>query len=367
MVNRVLFFTKKIQVLHFFLIFFFFLGNGLQNCSRCLPPFVLHMHYCVRKCPKQGWFLNTETQSCTKCHPSCKECIGPSSSDCTSCSSSLAVLDGFSCGEDCPNGMFKNLEAKLCQKCHPTCELCSDGGPHSCTSCVKGLVLHVNKGGGGTCISSCQPGYYRDVSQCRLCDSSCHTCYGPDSTNCLSCPSDNVFSKNTCRKGCPSRTFADDTSQRCKSCHSLCKTCVGPSSHQCTSCSLSLFLEDFTCVIRCSSKFIANIETRVCEPCNDNCPDVSGKPRNRSIQDPSVQTLKVLLQDPKTSGLLAFVIMSIILCFALFIILFGVLQLWSMGYICRTTKYTILKAEDLNETNEDGQSLIDGEWQDDEV
>jgi hypothetical protein len=335
-----------------------------------VPPFVLHMHYCVRECPKQGWFLDTERQACTKCHPSCRECIGPSSSDCIACLNPITALDGFTCRVECPSGTYKNIKTKLCQKCHPTCGSCSGQGPHSCTTCVKRLVMHNDKGG-GTCISSCQAGYYKDASRCRSCHSSCETCYGPEINSCLSCHSDHVYFKNTCRESCPSGTFVgviqDPTVRQCRECHSICKTCTGFSSHKCTSCSSSFFLENSTCVIRCSSRSIAKVKTRVCEPCGNSCPGVSGKPRHRSVQDPSVQTLKVLLQDPNSNGLLAFVILSIILCFVLFIIVFGVLQLWSMGYLCRQSKYTIIKAEDFNETNEDEQSLMDSEWKNDEA
>jgi len=249
------------------------------------------MHYCIRECPAKSWYLDTMQQKCMRCHSSCTKCIGPTSNDCITCSNSH-VLDGFSCRLQCPKGLFKNLKTRQCQKCHPTCGSCSAPGPLSCTSCVHDLKLHRNNSPAGKCISICKPGQYKSkLSKCLPCHSSCKTCYGPTSTSCLGCISGHVYFQNTCQKNCPTGTFFKHTLQRCFQCHPLCKTCIGSSPNKCSSCISTLFLQDSTCVIQCSSKSTLDLKNRICQPCED-CRAKPGKPKNRSVQDPTLQTLK---------------------------------------------------------------------------
>lgn len=345
------------------MLYFHSTGNGLQNCSKCIPPFLLHHHYCVHECPSIGWFLDTKTQICKKCHSSCTRCVGPTSDDCIECSNSNAVLYGFSCKIRCPKGYFKNFRTRQCERCHPTCTACEGIGPSACTSCVSGLRLHHTNGAKGLCISTCKLCHYKDMKsfRCLPCDKSCRTCYGPTNTNCLSCSLNRVYFQNTCRKSCPAGTFFKTFTQECVKCHPLCKTCVGPKPNQCLSCLPRLFLEQSTCVIQCSSKTKADLKNKLCHPCKDCLQDQPGKPKNRSIQDPSIAAIKFLLDDPKDNGVLMFAVMAIGLCVTFFVVVLGVLQLHSTRHLCFKRKYTIIKAS-FNHVNEDEKSLMDNDF-----
>jgi proprotein convertase subtilisin/kexin type 5 len=65
---------------------------------------------CVSACTDEGWFLNTST-TCEACHPSCRTCDGPGSSDCTAC----------------VNTRFLSATGQ-CSQCHPEC-----GGSGRCS------------------------------------------------------------------------------------------------------------------------------------------------------------------------------------------------------------------------------------------
>lgn len=305
-------------------------------------------------------------QKCKKCDSSCSTCVGPTSNHCTACSDPNAVLYGFKCKLQCPEGYFKNFRTHQCERCHPTCVSCAGMGSSACTSCVSGLRLRRDNQAMGKCISDCKPCQYKTKSSnCLSCHSSCKSCYGPTNTNCLSCLPGLVYYQNTCRKNCPVGTFfRRNFIQECVKCHPLCETCTGAMPSQCSSCQQSLFLEQSTCVIQCSSKTKPDLKNKLCKPCKE-CEGKPGKPRNRSVQDPSIATIKFLLDDPQKNGMLAFAVMSVGLCVSLFFIVLGVLQLRSTRHLCFKTKYTIIKAN-FNHGNEDEQSLMDNDMDNDE-
>lgn len=318
------------------------------------------MNYCVSKCPSIGWVLDRKKHQCIKCHPSCKKCLGPTPNDCTSCHDPNAVLHGFSCLLQCPKGFTKNLLTHRCQKCHPTCTSCSGFGPNACTSCVNGLTLHNKNVKTGQCQSNCEPHKFKSKSlKCESCHSSCDSCYGPTSTNCLSCNKGYVYYKNTCRQHCPEGTFLKSKLQQCFKCHPLCKTCSGPMANQCESCKSTFFLEQSTCVIQCSSKTKPDMKNKRCDSCS-NCQGQPGKPKNRSIQDPSIKAIRYILDDPKRNGVLSIAVMSVAFCITVFFIVLGVLQLHSTRHLCFNTKYTIIKSN-IKHIDDDETSLLDGQ------
>ena len=59
------------------------------------------------------------------CDPSCAECNGSSSNNCTSCSSG-----------------FLNLSTNTCGQCHPLCSACTGSLVSECSGCTGGASLN---------------------------------------------------------------------------------------------------------------------------------------------------------------------------------------------------------------------------------
>ena len=86
---------------------------------------------CGLACPNY-YYGETSSQICSKCSSFCSNCIGPSSSDCSSCSSNMYLTN-----------------ITTCQSCDPSCLTCSGPNNYSCQSCPNAQIL-VN----GTCLTS---------------------------------------------------------------------------------------------------------------------------------------------------------------------------------------------------------------------
>lgn len=85
---------------------------------------------------------------CHACHSTCETCIGPTESNCLTCSSSL-LLQNNKCVNTCDDGYY--MEAGTCAKCLHTCTQCVSR--MNCTSCAKGLQLQS-----GECRTTCAEG-----------------------------------------------------------------------------------------------------------------------------------------------------------------------------------------------------------------
>ena len=176
------------------LYLFLLSGNGIRNCTKCVPPFVLFKHYCIRECPKHGWVLDKNSQKCIECHASCSRCIGPTENDCIACSRHDMSLVGFSCKKECPHGTFPNRLTGVCERCHPRCETCSGPGEMHCKTCAKDLFHNKRN---GSCSSLCPPGQFSVQGKCSSCHATCRTCNGPGSSDCLDCPDGQVLQNFT--------------------------------------------------------------------------------------------------------------------------------------------------------------------------
>lgn len=337
-----------------------FAGNGLRNCTRCVPPFVLYQHYCIRECPKHNWVLDSKEQKCVQCHPSCSRCIGPTANDCIACSHPDTSLVGFSCKRDCPPGTFPNRMTGVCESCHPTCDTCSGSGAENCIACAKDLIQNKST---GICSSLCPQGLYSTDGECRNCHSNCRTCNGPGSSNCLNCPDGKVLYNFSCVDTCPDRTYATDKGRirQCLKCHPVCDNCYGPSMDNCLVCKSPLYIEGRVCVMQCSPNHSIDEATRSCHPCGQKC-KMFARDKNRSVQYPNDGALKYLLDDSHKNSVSVIAIAAGSVSIVIFLLIFGVLQLRSKRKLRYSkivqTSYTS-KSEDEDEDCK--LSLIDGE------
>ena len=85
---------------------------------------------------------------CHSCHSTCETCMGPTESDCLTCSNNL-LLQNNKCVNTCDKGYF--MEAGICTPCLHTCTQCVSR--MNCTECVKGLQLQS-----GECRATCADG-----------------------------------------------------------------------------------------------------------------------------------------------------------------------------------------------------------------
>ena len=327
-------------------------GNGLQNCTKCVPPFVLYKHYCIRECPKRGWLLDSSRQECVKCHPSCARCVGPTANDCIACSHPKESLVGFSCKKECPHGTFPNKGTGFCEKCHPTCETCSGPSLINCITCAKDLIQNKST---GMCSSLCPEGHYSLGKECVKCHSDCRTCNGPESFNCLSCPNRKVLHNFTCIDKCPGGTFTanKDGHHQCFQCHPVCDTCYGPSIDNCLMCKNPLFIEGRLCVVQCSPNHVINQQGRSCHPCGKDCRIATRS--NRSSLLPKEKTKR------EQTRLSAIAIAAGSIALLLFLVVFGILQCNSK----RRMRYTIVK-QSLPLSKSEDEEEYDASLMDDE-
>jgi hypothetical protein len=92
-------------------------------CSACFnSTYTTAIYYyssqCFTSCPANTYTLNS---ACLDCHSSCQTCVGPSYTNCTSCSSGFALSNGY-CGSVCGSGKYQS--GATCMSCHPNCESC---------------------------------------------------------------------------------------------------------------------------------------------------------------------------------------------------------------------------------------------------
>lgn len=315
-------------------------GNGLRNCTRCVSPFVLYKHYCIRDCPQHGWVLDSENQKCIQCHSSCARCIGPTANDCIACREPDTSLVGFSCKKECPAGTFANQVTGLCERCHPTCQTCSGAGADSCSSCAEDLVQNKST---GRCSSLCPQGQFSTEGKCSECHPNCKSCNGPGSSNCLNCPDGKAFYNFTCVNVCPDRTYVADKDDihQCLPCHPVCHLCYGPSMDSCLICKSPLYLEGRMCVVQCSPNHYIDEHTRTCHPCGSECKSFA-RDKNRSIQYTDNKALQFVLKDPKKSGVSIIAITAVSVLIVLFLVIFGVLQFRAKKQL----RYTMVNVEE---------------------
>uniref|UniRef100_A0A8C5FU44 P/Homo B domain-containing protein n=1 Tax=Gadus morhua TaxID=8049 RepID=A0A8C5FU44_GADMO len=180
-------------------------GRHSVECVTCKPGQFYHGQSCVESC-SEG---NTTSGLCERCEPSCSRCSGPSSHHCLGCREDYWYhTQSGRCLKACPLGYYHDTLSKTCRKCHPSCNTCNGTceGPLACESCYKGYDFLV-----GICESQCMLGFYATPQpNCQPCEPSCLDCRGPSQWNCTVCPSLQLLSDDgRCMSCCSKETHSD--------------------------------------------------------------------------------------------------------------------------------------------------------------
>lgn len=181
----------------------------MYNCLSCYEGSFLWKTQCISECPV-GTYPDYLSMSCVDCLLSCESC--PSARKCTSCASGFFLLDSISectTAEACPEGTYADLDSRRCAKCHSTCLTCIGPKSTDCTSCdiAKGL-LELTTPIGSCNLLTCPEGEYLSListATCYRCAKECRTC-DEDST-CLECKEEYI-----------TVPIVDSSKVQCKSC-----------------------------------------------------------------------------------------------------------------------------------------------------
>lgn len=276
-------------------------GNWYQKCPSYYDDAT---KTCLSMCPTKNYPL--ANLSCVACDPSCIECTGPSSSNCSSCSN---YLYNGTCYGNCPSYTYSN--SSVCYNCNSTCGTCY-GNSNNCTSCSNSFPYQYESScysvcpsntltlqDDEECVDSCPTGYYQVGSNCIVCDSNCLSCTN-NSTYCTSCASNNYLYNNTCVFTCPNGYYPQYSS--CAPCDPSCSTCS--SFNFCTSCkNPNLYLDvsggtcngtcnvttytlNNTCLPKCPEAYYYPAENpKVCLTCPVGCFTCTSNSVCQSCQD----------------------------------------------------------------------------------
>uniref|UniRef100_A0A8B9LCK8 Proprotein convertase subtilisin/kexin type 5 n=1 Tax=Astyanax mexicanus TaxID=7994 RepID=A0A8B9LCK8_ASTMX len=149
------------------------LCSGKDQCLRCSPPYYLHNHICVAKCP-DSYYSDEEKRECAHCYVTCATCRGHHSTECLTCKEGHFMFDS-SCVEKCPTSYYGNTANGTCDACDPSCAECSGSGNSHCLACREGYFLLEQK---GICVRVCPSNYFPDTQNkvCQQCHPTCKTC-----------------------------------------------------------------------------------------------------------------------------------------------------------------------------------------------
>ena len=162
-----------------------------------------------------GFYPDTGTTSCLRCHWSCATCTANTSTTCSTCYPGVTFSASTgSC--PCPWGTYPDNPTSACALCHSTCGTCVGPNPTDCTTCAW---TSLSLGGGGVSDScTCPNGYWVNSiitpPQCSACHYTCRTCSGALATNCLTCAVPFILSGATSCK-CANRTYYNSTTNKC--------------------------------------------------------------------------------------------------------------------------------------------------------
>ena len=141
--------------------FYYYLNNTCLN--KCPIPLWGHLNEvaCSNMCKGEGLFVDFDQRLCKPCHPSCKTCSGPLSTDCKTCPNGLSYFLG-SCNLNCKSNYYSdgNTTVANCKKCPDGCFSCWKNFTANsiiCTSCDEMKFLKNS-----FCVSECGKGFFND-------------------------------------------------------------------------------------------------------------------------------------------------------------------------------------------------------------
>lgn len=281
-------------------------GPSATNCLSCPEGAFLHTDgTCIATCPSGYYFPSASypNNRCIQCYQytgsdgTCATCSGPNPDDCLSCNMPY-YLDSISgkCVTTCPSGYWGDSSSNTCKLCYQailatsyeqTCYRCTQGTSRDCTACVAGVAFFYAPN--GTCLLSCPPGWWNDVStnKCQKCyqytpsdpnKQTCATCSGGAPDNCLSCvsPASLDLVTNTCIDTCSSGYKSGSVCVPCYQAanpatdiNKSCQTCSGSASTNCNACFSGnyYYSGNSSCLGSCPNGFYADSTTGTCLPC----------------------------------------------------------------------------------------------------
>ena len=311
-------------------------GVSSNNCLSCNTGTFLDptTNTCLSSCPT-GYYGDTEDNKCKLCYissdpstdimKSCKECLGPSKIQCTSCNPGNYFHSvNNTCLSGCPKGWFANGVASTCDQCYTatsttsalgSCATCNGANSNNCLTCHKNYFLYSPT---STCLLTCPVGYfqYPRTRSCKQCfqavasspdyERTCATCTAELSNKCLSCLSGEYLmpTNSTCLKSCPTIGWYPRTDiNECGQCYQAtdnevertCVTCTGSASTECFSCAQGnyLYSGNNTCLRSCPDGYYADSTTLTCKACfsissitgryNRSCKTCSGPSQNECL------------------------------------------------------------------------------------
>ncbi|XP_061789194.1 proprotein convertase subtilisin/kexin type 5b isoform X2 [Nerophis lumbriciformis] len=208
-------------------------GRHSVQCAACRPDYFRQGSSCVQTC-SESHFGNTSIMACERCDPACRQCRGPADRDCLTCRDGFVYMkQSGRCLKTCPPGYYPHSWSNTCLKCHPTCKTCTGDGALSCQSCYHGYRLI----GSSICESQCLIGYYEgyqsasesDKPDCEPCDPSCLGCRGPGVWNCTDCPASQMLADDgRCLSCCRDDTLPADkpVAWQCCDCDASQEECI---------------------------------------------------------------------------------------------------------------------------------------------
>ena len=267
-------------------------GTAANECTSCYSGKYLKVddNTCTA-CTSPGYYIVSTTQTCEACDASCKTCSGSTATDCLSCYTGQYLLAANSSCVSCNvDGYYQDTETQTCKACDTSCQTCSGSAATNCLSCPTGKYLLASN---NSCVSCNVDGYYQDTltQTCEACDTSCQTCSESSATSCLSCYSGKYMLavNNSCVSCNINGYYQDTVTQTCEACDTSCKTCSGSASTNCLSCDTGKYLlaANNSCVSCDVDGYYQDTLAQTCNECDTSCQTCSGSAATNCLSCPT--------------------------------------------------------------------------------
>ncbi|EAS00213.3 transmembrane protein, putative (macronuclear) [Tetrahymena thermophila SB210] len=242
---------------------------------------------CIQTCPIGLYGQDYPKSICTNCDNSCAVCFNQGNNNCNSCKPSF-FLYGTSCLSTCVDGTWPNPVSStvlepVCSPCDSSCQTCVGPQTTDCTSCRTGRYLFNNqcvqkcpdslfgqqKNSLNKCVPSCDSDQFQNVvsNTCQICSSECNGCVGPTFKFCLTCATGFIRFQDMCVSSCPDGFWMNNQTKTCDPCSDQCIKCQQDQTHVCLKCQIGYFLYEGACISKCPDLLQPNIEKQICEAC----------------------------------------------------------------------------------------------------
>lgn len=163
-----------------------YVWNTAHNLCICENPTVssfynLQLETCQAVCT-QGYYGDTTTGVCEKCHEFCAKCADDTNENCELCATDIYRLDTLKCVDSCPaDTHVANSGTYVCDPCESPCLNCLSSTT-SCTVCIPNTFLDDQK----KCNETCPDAFWEKDSLeplvkggvCDPCNDKCLLCEG---------------------------------------------------------------------------------------------------------------------------------------------------------------------------------------------